>query len=68
MNIDDVIAEKIRAAAWKAAQEKKRREELAAARAKGLARRHAAKLRALAERGWELAPAFDNTSISASGA
>lgn len=68
MNVNDIVQQRIEAARRKAEQDKKAREELAVARAKGLARRHAAKLRALAERGCELAPTFDNTSISASGA
>ncbi|MEU5281124.1 hypothetical protein AB0G87_32490 [Streptomyces asoensis] len=61
MNIDDVIAEKIAAAARKAAAGKQRRAELAAARKRGLAYRNAQKLRRLAE-------ALDNTSMAASGA
>lgn len=62
MNVDDVIAERIEQARIKAEREKRRRAELAAARRRGLAHRHAAKLRHLAE------AAFDNTSPSASGA
>lgn len=62
MNVDDIVQARIAAARIKAEQEKQRRAELAAARKAGLARRHAAKLRRLAE------AAFDNTSISASGA
>ncbi|MFG2948162.1 hypothetical protein [Streptomyces adustus] len=61
MNVDDVIAAKIAAAARKAEQEKQRRQELAAARRRGLAYRHAAKLRRLAQ------SALDNTIPAASG-
>lgn len=61
-----------RIARVRAEEERKRqqREELARRRAAGLARRHAAKLRALAEKGWELAPPADlsNESFAASGA
>lgn len=49
MNVDDIVAARIEAARRKAAADKKRREELAAARRAGLARRHAQKLRRLAE-------------------
>ncbi|MGW6924481.1 hypothetical protein ACWGA9_24870 [Streptomyces sp. NPDC054950] len=62
MNVDDLIAEQIAAARWRAEQAKKRRAELAAARRAGLAKRHAAKLRHLAE------AVADNTSWAASGA
>lgn len=50
MNVDDVVAEKIEAARIRIAAAKQRREELAAARRRGLAARHAAKLRHLARR------------------
>ncbi|MFE3580562.1 hypothetical protein [Streptomyces vinaceus] len=50
MNIDDIVAERIEQARWKAAAEKRRREELAAARRRGLAYRHAQKLRNLEAR------------------
>ncbi|MFF2384062.1 hypothetical protein [Streptomyces sp. NPDC058108] len=62
MNVDDVVAEKIAAAARKAAAEKQRRAELAAARRAGLARRHAQKLRNLAR------SAYSNQSVAPSGA
>ncbi|MET9099595.1 hypothetical protein [Streptomyces antibioticus] len=70
MNVDDVIAERIAAAKWRAAQEKKRRAELAAARRAGLAARHAEKLRRLAQLGLDLAPPINpsNQSCAASGA
>lgn len=45
MNVDDVVAEKIAAAKRKAENAKRRRAALAAARQRGLALRHAAKLR-----------------------
>ena len=69
MNVDDVVRERIERARLKAEAEKQRRAELAAARRRGLAARHAAKLRALAERGLDLVPSacLDNTSLSASG-
>lgn len=62
MDVNDVVRERIEQARRKAEQEKRRREELAAARKKGLAFRHAAKLRRLAE------AALDNTTWAASGA
>ncbi|GLP71069.1 hypothetical protein TUSST3_76890 [Streptomyces sp. TUS-ST3] len=45
MNVDDVVAEKIAAARARAENAKRRRAALAAARQRGLAFRHAAKLR-----------------------
>ncbi|MFC8429881.1 hypothetical protein [Streptomyces sp. NPDC057253] len=45
MNVDDVVAEKIAAARRRAEETKRRRAALAAARQRGLAFRHAAKLR-----------------------
>jgi biotin carboxylase len=45
MNVDDVVAEKIAAARARAENAKRRRAALAAARQRGLAIRHAAKLR-----------------------
>lgn len=45
MNVDDVVAEKIAAARRRAEEAKRRRAALAAARKRGLAIRHAAKLR-----------------------
>lgn len=47
VNVDDVVRERIEAARRKAEQEKQRRAELAEARRHGLAKRHAAKLRAV---------------------
>ncbi|MFJ5728771.1 hypothetical protein [Streptomyces paradoxus] len=47
MNVDDVVAEKIAAARAKAEANKRRRAALAANRQRGLALRHAAKLRRL---------------------
>jgi hypothetical protein len=49
VNVDDIVRAKIEAARRKAAEEKRARAAFAAARSKGLARRHAAKLRHLAE-------------------
>jgi hypothetical protein len=70
VNVDDVVQARIDAARRKAEAGKLRRAELATARRRGLAARHAAKLRALAERGLDLVPPtrLDNTSLSASGA
>lgn len=45
VNVDDVVAEKIAAARARIEREKRRRAALAAARKRGLAIRHAAKLR-----------------------
>ncbi|MER6147985.1 hypothetical protein [Streptomyces hirsutus] len=45
MNVDDIVAEKIAAAAARAEVAKRRRAALNAARQRGLAQRHAAKLR-----------------------
>ena len=50
MNVDDVVAAKVAAARARAEQEKKRRLALTAARQRGLAARHAQKLRNLARR------------------
>lgn len=47
MNVDDVVAEKIAAARARAEAAKRRRAALAAARQRGLAHRHATKLRNL---------------------
>ena len=47
MNVDDVVAARIEAARVSIQAAKRRREELSAARARGLAARHAAKLRRL---------------------
>ena len=48
MNVDDVVAAKVEAARIRIQAAKRRREELAAARRRGLAARHANKLRRLA--------------------
>ncbi|MGW3846894.1 hypothetical protein [Streptomyces fagopyri] len=61
MNVDDVVAEKIAAAARKATAAKEQRAEFAAARRAGIARRHATKLRRLAQ------PLYNNTTPAASG-
>ncbi|MFE7791290.1 hypothetical protein [Streptomyces sp. NPDC057460] len=47
MNVDDVVAARIEAARIRIQAAKRRREELSAARRRGLAARHAAKLRNL---------------------
>lgn len=47
MNVDDIVAEHIAAARIRIAAAKRRRDELAAARRRGLAARHAQKLRNL---------------------
>lgn len=47
MNVDDVVAEKIAAARARIEANRRRRAALAAARQRGLAHRHAAKLRNL---------------------
>jgi hypothetical protein len=44
MNVNDIVAARIEAARRKAENEKRQREELAAARAAGVAKRHAQKL------------------------
>ncbi|MFF9688958.1 hypothetical protein [Streptomyces sp. NPDC014623] len=48
MNVDDVVAARIEAARVRIQAAKRRREELSAARMRGLAARHATKLRRLA--------------------
>jgi uncharacterized protein YqfA (UPF0365 family) len=50
MNVDDVVAEKIAAARARIEANKRRRAALAAARQRGLAARHAQKLRNLSIR------------------
>ncbi|MGV9707460.1 hypothetical protein [Streptomyces sp. NPDC003483] len=62
MDVNDIVAEKIAAAARRAAAEKQRRAELAAARRAGLARRHARKLLNLSR------SAYSNQSVAPSGA
>lgn len=49
MNVDDVVAERIAAARYRIEQQRAERERRRKARAAGLARRHAAKLRHLIE-------------------
>lgn len=60
-HVEEQIAARIAAARRKAEAEKQRRTELAAARRKGLAYRHAQKLRNLAD-------SLSNQTLSASGA
>ncbi|MFI2367269.1 hypothetical protein [Streptomyces sp. NPDC018833] len=47
MNVDDLVAAKVAAARARIEREKRRRADLAAARRRGIAIRHAAKLREL---------------------
>ncbi|MCX4824887.1 hypothetical protein OG883_34545 [Streptomyces sp. NBC_01142] len=61
MDVNDVVQERIAAARRKAENDKRRREELAAARKRGLAYRHAQKLR-------NLANSLNNQTLAASGA
>lgn len=66
MNVDDIVAEKIEAARIRIAAAKRRRTELTAARQRGLAARHAAKLRNLAARVSDETPAApDLTEVQA---
>ncbi|MEU9065477.1 hypothetical protein AB0D60_01085 [Streptomyces sp. NPDC048306] len=51
MNVDDIVAEKIAAARARIEATKRRRAALQAARQRGLAHRHAARLRNQANRG-----------------
>lgn len=69
MDVNDIVAAKIEAARRKAEQQKEVRAEFARRRAAGVAKRNAAKLRLLAERGLDLAPPvnLDNSSLAASG-
>lgn len=60
MNVDDVVREQIERARQRAAAEKLRRQELAAARRRGLAARHARKL-------FNLTQSMNNESLAASG-
>ena len=69
-HVEAEVQRRIAAARRKAENDKRLREELAAARAAGLAKRHAAKLRHLAALGNRLAPALDpfvNSAPAASG-
>lgn len=69
-HVEQQIQERIARVRAEEERKRKEREELAARRAKGLARRHAAKLRQLAQRGLDLVPPvdLDNQSYAASGA
>ncbi len=67
-HVEAEVQRRIAAAKAKAEAAQRRRQELATARAAGLARRHSQKLRRLAEMGRALAPVYDNSTISASGA
>lgn len=61
-HIDAEVQRRIEAAARQAEEKKRIRAEFAAARRAGIARRHAAKLRRLAQ------PIYDNTSLAPTGA
>ncbi|AZQ35941.1 hypothetical protein EJ357_22690 [Streptomyces cyaneochromogenes] len=70
-HVEQQIQARIARAKAEAERKRQQREELAAARTAGLAKRHAAKLRRLAEFGQQLAPIFDpdsNETLAASGA
>lgn len=69
-HVEQAIAARIARVRREAERKRQQREELAAARAKGLTQRHAQKLRALAQRGRDLVPPVDltNASFAASGA
>jgi ElaB/YqjD/DUF883 family membrane-anchored ribosome-binding protein len=62
VNVDDVVAEKIAAARRRAEEARRRRAALNAARQRGLAHRHAAKLRNQASARTTDGPAEDNPS------
>lgn len=66
MNVEDLIQERIEAARRRVAAEKERRARFATARARGLAQRHAARLRNLARSQQD--PATDNSTLAVSGA
>lgn len=66
-HVEQQIQERIARVRAEAERKRQQREELARRRTAGLAKRHAQKLRRLAELGQELAPAFDNSSLAASG-
>lgn len=61
-HVERAVQERIAAAKRRAAEQERRRKELAEARKRGLAYRHSQRLRNLAE------AAFDNTTYAASGA
>ncbi|WP_405585329.1 hypothetical protein [Streptomyces sp. NBC_01092] len=67
-HIENEIQQRIARVRAEAERKRQERQELARRRAAGLAKRHARKLRRLAEKGRELAPTLDNTTFAASGA
>jgi hypothetical protein len=69
-HVEQQIAERIARVRAEAERKRQQREELARRRTAGLAKRHAQKLRRLAEQGLELAPPVDlsNQTLAASGA
>lgn len=64
MNVDDVVAEKIAAARARIEAAKRRRAALAAARQRGLAHRHAQRLRNQASARTTGGPETDNPTAS----
>lgn len=62
MNVDDVVAEKIAAAARRAEENKRRRAALAANRKRGLAHRHAQRLRNQAAKNFRGSPENPDTT------
>ncbi|MGW4139378.1 hypothetical protein ACWELV_21685 [Streptomyces mirabilis] len=68
--VDARVLEQIAAARQRQERDRLARAARTVARRQGLARRHAAKLRHLAERGLDLAPpvSLDNQTLAASGA
>lgn len=69
-HVEQAIAARIARVRAEQERQRREREELAAARTAGLARRHAQRLRNLAQHGLDLAPPvdLDNTTLAASGA
>lgn len=68
-HVEQQIAARIARVRVEEERKRQQREEFAARRAKGVARRHAAKLRQLAQRGLDLVPpvSLDNQTLAASG-
>ncbi|MFI6856506.1 hypothetical protein [Streptomyces sp. NPDC050416] len=69
-HVENEIQARIARVRAEAERKRQEREELARRRAAGLAKRHAQKLRRLAEKGLDLAPPVDlsNETLAASGA
>lgn len=66
-HVEAEIERRIAQARREVERKRQQREELARRRTAGLAKRHATKLRHLAELGQDLAPAVDNRTLAASG-